>query len=304
MPKSEFMARWYNGRISAVYDERQSPGNIFFVSSDTGTDGTAYGGSPEKPFATLAYAVAAATDDQGDLIILMPGHEETYATAASLTIDVDNLTILGVGNGALMPSFTFDGGGVTAGVDIDITADNVTIQHVWFNNTEDGATAPIDVAGAYLTIRDCYFHDDGTDNTVAWIDLAATADFCTIEDCFNYGTDTAGNTTWVTAAACDKLRISNVHSHGNFSSGNITFTAAATDMRISGCHLENPHANDVNITCFAGVTGWIDNNMCQIPTDAQVTWITVPGNSYAFENYGCNQPGETGKLIIAAGVSA
>ena len=75
------------------------------------------------------------------------------------------------------------------------------------------------------------------------------------------------------------------------------FTAAATDVLIDDCRLENLNAVDANITGFAALTGFITRCYCHIVTDAQVTWITTPGNTMTGECYGTNDDGECGLII-------
>ena len=303
--RSELFGQWRNGRIRPVYDERQSAGVVFFVNCINGVDGVAYGGSPETPFATITYAIAAAVTGRGDLIIVMPGYTETIATLAGLVVDKANLTILGMGNGDTRPTITFNGGGILATVDLDVDAANVTIENFSFINTEDAATGPIDVNAAGCSLINCSFTDAGADNTVDWILLDANADNCLIKDCVNNGTSTDGNDSWISVTgACEGLRVINCYSHGEFDAANIEFLAAATRFQISNCWLENEDAVDVNIEGFAGCTGWVDNCMLQVPTDTQITHINTMPNAQVFENYGCNQPGETGLLILASGLSA
>ena len=53
--KTQLFGRWLQGSV-VIEDQGQSTGARWWVSSGTGVDGTGYGASPDKPFATLAYA--------------------------------------------------------------------------------------------------------------------------------------------------------------------------------------------------------------------------------------------------------
>lgn len=306
MAKTELFARWHSGRISPIYSERQSPGRIWFVNSAIGVNAAGYGDSPERPFQQLAYAVIQAVTANGDLILVAPGHTETYAAAASLDINKANLTLLGLGNGLQRPRIIFDGGGVTPGVDINISAANVTIKNFWFLNTEDGATGPIDVNAADFTLDDCIFQDDGTDNTVDWIVLDANANGCTVKNCCNYGTDTTGNDSWITVTgACNHLTVVNCHSHGEFAVANIDFAAAATDSRIHHNLLENDKATPVVCILMQGAaTGWLSNNYMMFTDDAALTHIATVGPYSCHQNFGVNNTGEAGLFLVCGGVSA
>jgi len=271
-------------------------GRRFYVSSASATASNAggYGADPDKPVSTLDYAIGLCTENEGDIIYLMPGHAENVASAGAISIDKEGIKIVGLGEGDNKPTFTF----ITATTaDIDIDADNVTIENVRFVCDIDALAAPIDVNNAYCTIRNCEFIDDGTDNTIDWIDLVAgSADF-TIEDCINKGTATAGNDSFITMAATPNVTIRRCRSYGDFAAANVELTAAATELLIEDCSFENLNAVDVNIEGFAAATGWIRYNSLRIATDGQDTWINTPGATSLFENYGVNNDGETGMLV-------
>ena len=292
--KTELFAKWTNGNL-VVTDEGESTGARIFVHATDGTDAGGFGSSPETPVATIDYAVALCTAGEGDIIYLMPGHAEDVVEAAAIALDIEGITIIGLGNGDNKATFTFT---TATTADIDIDADNITIKNVRFVGDIDALAAPIDVDSAYFRMEDCEFIDNGTDNCVRWILGDANADDMQIVNCVNKGTDTAGNTAWITVNGAANVVVKDCRSNGDFAAANIeVITAAATDILIEGNRLENANAVDVNIEGLASTTGWIANNFCRIATDAQVTWINTPGNSSLFENYGVNNNGETGILI-------
>ncbi len=275
------------------------PGKRFFVDSgaSAAADAAANGHLPEFPFATLDFAIGRATASEGDLIILMPGHAETIAAAGDVVFDKIGLTVVALGNGSNRATFTFDGTGVKTG-DIDVTAAGTTWVNMIFQNTEDALVAPIDVDAAYFWVLGCEFEDLLADNTLDWFVIAAAGSDFWCKNCINKGTDTAGNDSFISVAgAADHIRIEGLKSNGDFVKANIEFLAAATDLLIDGCRLENANGIDVNIEGFAAITGWISHNLCRLATDIQTTWINTPGNASLFQNFGVNDDGETGILI-------
>lgn len=307
MAWSEFHGRWYNGRISPFTDEKQNAGRVLFVSSVTGTDAAGYGGSPETPYATIGQAFITCVSGEGWKIILMPGHAEAYNAAAGWDVTKDGIEILGIGNGDLIPTFTFEGAGIVPTIDLDFGGADMTVKHVKFVNSEDGCTAPMDINAANITFDDCIFEDEGTDNTIDWFTLDAAADELLIINCRHWGTDTAGSDSFLTlTAAPDHLRIINLHSHGQFAVGNIDLSiVAATDVLVSKCCLENSKATPVaNIVCHVGMTGEISDNYMAYVDDATATWITTIGAYGCHQNFGVNNTAETGMFVIAGGVSA
>lgn len=79
-------------------------GNYWFVSSVLGSAGNP-GNEADLPFATLMNAVNAAAS--GDIIVLLPNHAETIVAAAGVLIATAGLTVIGMGEGASRPTFTF-----------------------------------------------------------------------------------------------------------------------------------------------------------------------------------------------------
>uniref|UniRef100_A0A6M3L4P5 Uncharacterized protein n=1 Tax=viral metagenome TaxID=1070528 RepID=A0A6M3L4P5_9ZZZZ len=273
--------------------------HIFVDSGATGAADTAgHGYSWDEPLATLDDAIALCTANAGDIIHLAPGHAENVATAGAITCDIAGITIKGHGQGTDRPTFTFITNNTA---DIEIDAANVTFENIIFIGDKDGLAAPLDVDAAHCTFRNCVFRDLGTDNCTDWIVCDANADYLTVEDCVNEGTDTAANASWIQLDGSEYATIRRNFSHGDFSVANIgVVNTAVTHLLITDNHLINLNAVDVNIEGFAGSTGIIARNCCEIPTDAQTTWINTPGACTLFENYGANQDGETGKLCGTA----
>jgi len=298
---NQLFGQWLNGQVWNE-DRYTTPGRVYWVDYDTGVDGAGYGWNPGAPFKTIDYAVGNCTHDDHDMIFVLPGHAETITGAAGIVLDIRDVHVVGLGEGSSRPTITFNGGGVDTAVDIDFDADDVIVENIRFVNTEDGALAPLDINAAYCEVRNCYFEDDGTDNTIDWILLDANADYFQCIDCWNEGTATAGNDSFLSTPASQGLTIKGLRSFGDFAAGNIEFTAAATRWLIEDCKLENLNAVDVNFEGFAATTGFFVENSCKIVTDGQVTWYNTGGASSVFRSYGVNDDGETGIIVAAASV--
>ena len=124
-------------------------GNIYWVDSNAadGMDsvGNGYGVSPRKPFLTLDYAIGCCTAGKGDRIYLLPWHAENLTVATSVNCDVAGVTIVGLGEGNLIPTFsaTALAGSITVG------AANVTLRNIRLvANATDGVTTAITIAAA------------------------------------------------------------------------------------------------------------------------------------------------------------
>ena len=118
-----------------------NPGEVFFVSnadvlldknqSVAGVD-QAGGGTFQRPFRTLDFAINQCTASRGDVIIIKPGHAETYSDATSLNLDIAGVAVVGMGSGSLRPTFTLDTANTAT---IPVSADNIS-----FSNCKNSST--------------------------------------------------------------------------------------------------------------------------------------------------------------------
>ena len=129
-------------------------GNVFFVNSATGSNTVSDGKDPIHPVATLAQAISKATASNGDLIIVMPGHAETVTT--SRAINKAGITIMGLGNGDLRPTFT-----LTGQVPLfSVSAANVSVHNIKFYSATASTSYAMNllrVAASNFTLSDCEF---------------------------------------------------------------------------------------------------------------------------------------------------
>ena len=135
------------GGIISIVDVGKYPGNLWFVDSgcSTGADSDGYGQSPDAAFLTLDYAIGKCTANNGDLIIVLPGHAETYSTTGAKVIaDVAGITIIGQGQGADRPTFTFSHTGATW----TISAASVKLDNLLFVTGVDLVTTFATISGA------------------------------------------------------------------------------------------------------------------------------------------------------------
>lgn len=147
---SLYYRRGAGGKV-AIEDMANSTGKRFFVKDTTGTDGTAYGFTPDKPFATITYALASCTANKHDIVYVMEGHTETLA--ATIT-PVAGCEIIGLGRGAARPKIT----GLTGIAMVTLSAANVTVRNLHFLAVT-GTTYIVKgvAAGVAPIFEDCIF---------------------------------------------------------------------------------------------------------------------------------------------------
>lgn len=124
----------------------EAVGDVIFVNA---TNGNASGdGTSQRPFSTLDAAISKSGVSAGDVIVMMPGHAETIASAGACNVDVAGLTILGLGEGAKRPTFTFSATAST----ITITAASTTMKNFIVKPSIDSVVSPIVVSAADCTL--------------------------------------------------------------------------------------------------------------------------------------------------------
>lgn len=233
------------------------PGNIWYVQStqSDARDQSGYGKSPQTPFATLDYAIGQATANNGDVIVLMPGHAETISAAGGVTVDVAGLTIIGQGSGSSRPTFNFTATDAT----FLVTAANTWIDNCLFTGGIDAVVTMFTVSAADWKFTNCETRDV-TGQMVSCITTTAGANRFYIDGWIHNGDFAAGGANALEWVGGDQCTIRNYRIYGNFSVAAIENVTTATTKAFIGSgtimnRLDN--AAVVGITMVATSTGTI-----------------------------------------------
>ena len=115
---------------------QMQPGQVFWLSNETvlASKQSAAGsnnnrGTYQRPFATLAGALAQCVPMRGDIIFVGPGHSETISSATALQVSCSGVAIIGLGSGSARPNFTLDTANTAT---ININSDNISFQNCVF----------------------------------------------------------------------------------------------------------------------------------------------------------------------------
>jgi hypothetical protein len=291
-------------------------GNVYFVNSKAtntldANDGE-HGNSWDQPFATLDYAVGRCTANQGDVILVAPGHTETVNAAAGLDLDVAGITIVGLGAGTNRPTVTI-GLAATAGCDVDVNAANITVKNLLFNITAADITAMIDVNAANFTLEDCFIEmhaDETTDReAVTGIDVnggsANACDNLIIRNCqfHAYKGTAAGSAQAIELGeVADNVLIENCTIFGDFGNACIHNPTGKvlTRLTIKDCALMNLQTGDHCIELVSACTGMLIRNFYHGDTDAA---LADPGSCFSYECYGADTVDTNGFLVPLAGTA-
>ena len=236
-------------------------GDVFFVHSGTGSNDND-GLDSQRPFASMDHATGKCTANNGDIVVVMPGHTETVTAAAGLDLDVAGVTYVGIGHGSDRPTVNFT---TAVGADMDIDAANVVMHNFLFTGGIDALTGPIDINAA-----DCFLSKietrDVTGQTVDFIVTDANADRLTISGWVHRGAAAAGADTAITIVGGDNTTIEDFWIDGNFAVAAIeNVTTAAVNLTVGGGtkmnYARTRNAADVIFTAVATTTGNVGPNI-------------------------------------------
>lgn len=296
--RTALFTRQQAGGMFQVLDNRMTTGDIYFVSSATGSDVAGNGQNPDAPFATLAYALTQCTDDNGDQIYVMPGHAEAVAAAGGITASKKGVTVIGLGTGRKRPTFTL---GTATTATIAVSSNNFTLRNVVIDCTGfDAVVAPVTVTASDCTIEGCEFIGAGAINqATSCITTTAAADRLTVKNCQFRGTSDAGMTAAIIIVGGDGHVIQDNFFIGAYTSGvgaiqNVT--TACTNALVTGNIIRNLTASCTKAMVFVtGATGHIARNYMQILSGTAP--ITGDAMSWAGGNYYAATIATAGTLI-------
>ena len=276
---------------------------ILFVDSGSSnaldSDDTEHGHSFEKPLATLDYAVGLCTASQGDVILVSPGHTETFTTANPCTLDVAGITVIGIGTGQLRPTFSL---GTNVGATIDITAANIRLSNVRVISALANITAGINVktGATSCTIENCEIRDGNAAalEMVIGISVAADMDDIVIRNNVFSTVPSGGCASAVTfAGGSDRCRLIGNVAQGTYSAAAFSLaTAASTEMIIKGNILTNQGA--ATLILHASCTGVVSDNRVA-GTTSMAAAMTGYDLMFLWENYVVGEDAKSGAIIPA-----
>lgn len=303
MAKTPLYVRKQPGGMFAVVNETLTTGEIFFVHSGTGTNAVGGGRNPDAPLATLDYAIGLCTANKGDMIYLMPGHAETIAATDGFDADVAGIRIVGLGWGALRPTFTF----TATGSQVNIGAHNVTIENLRFVAGVSAVVSAVQIEGKTdATFRDCewYWGDTTGYDFVISLELEAGSHRCTVENCaFLAEPAVAGASAGVKlVGASNNVTVRDSSFLGDYSLACMSgITTLSQHLLFLDNLVHNTDAGEPYLEVLTGTTGIIAG------TRGQASGGTVAANAVAdamshVENYVTNTTG-TIAIIKGAGGS-
>jgi hypothetical protein len=170
LPRTPLFSRKQPGGVFDFANIMQTPGDVWFVDSGhaAASDTAGFGQNPDAPTATIDYAIGLATASQGDVIYVMPGHNEAISAGTDMVVDKIGLSIIGLGRGMNRPILDFDN---TAG-SIEMDAASCRLSNMVFRASVASTVVAINVDADDCEIDNCFFFwEDTGDEFITCIDI-------------------------------------------------------------------------------------------------------------------------------------
>jgi len=276
------------GAISKVLPLMAPNAKVFFVGASTLPSFADFAANfpvdkdgGNRIFATISAALADANTvaSRGDVLLLLPGHTESVASAAAIAINEAGLSIIGLGTGTLRPTITFT---TATSATMTITAANTYFENIFFTTTFDAIVSPIVISAANCTFKNCFFETATASAQVTQMILTTVAaNNLTIDSCRFFGTADAGNTAAISLVGTDGFTCINSNFIGAYTTtvGAIQSTGTlSSNVLIRDNTIVNRTASATKgITLLTGSTGQIMKNTFGIgsgaaPITADAAW--------------------------------
>ncbi len=274
-------------------------GNVFYVNSNGGGSTTSGGRRPETAFTTLLAAVGACTANNGDVILLMPGHAESWSAAAAGVVDKAGIRIIGLGTGTQKPVFTY---GSTDSL-LAVSAANVWIENIRLLGNIDNIVKGIDLGASAdgSTLKNVELVDGASNKEfLIHVNVATGCHDVTLDGlriCGLGGGATAGVKF---AGTSDNLRMVNCELNGTWSAAAVD---ASAGILLKQAIYRNYICNEDTSAglCYKGnasSTGFIADNRV-FGTKNNTETISTVNAMHAAENYGTDTVATSGILTPA-----
>lgn len=262
---------------------------------------------------TLNTVAGYGTASRGDIIYVAPGHTETISSSTALTLSTAGITVIGLGQGGLRPTFTLD---TATTATVNVTAANITIQNcVFVANFADITSAFTLTAASDFALLDCEFRDTSSIlNFVNIIDTNATtnaADGLRMERCKRIGAGATNNTTIIKMDGTnDRLTVKDCYFAHNSTTDGGLFMVIAAGKVVTNALIENNTMNFVGTAAgTAGIiittngstnSGIIRRNAIK-SLDATTEILVTASSGFIFDqNYYAGAADKSGYLLPAA----
>lgn len=310
MPISNYPNGFANGvTIRGMPLLQVHPGRVWWVNNSGvlpeggvgGSDGN--DGTYQRPFSTIDYAIGRCTASRGDIIAVMPGHEEDIAAASGITLDVAGVAIIGLGPASLRPKITFS---ATASTFV-VSAANCSLSNLWFDAQIADVVTGLSLTAAAdgFSMENCLTTEnanDGTHNFVDVVTLATGANDLSWVNCTFIGNDT-NNDAFITGVAHDQFYIDNCRFYANVAQatahGLVDSSGNVTNAEIKNCSFRS----NIDGALWLDFNGSANSGVCKncMVSSLDVAGATSTGDFTGGHFFECYVSGEADAFGLVGG---
>ena len=280
-------------------------GDTYYVDSVNGAAGSS-GKDPQAPKATIEQAYNLCSANQGDTIVVLPGHVETWSTTTALVLDTAGIEIVGLGRGNSKPVITVD---TIATKIVDVTAADIRFTNIRFSaNFADITTLFLLAAAPNFSLDGCEFVATATN--MNWLTIVTTSAVAQAEDglvmvnCRVVGVDTSDVNVLTIPEALDGLHFEDNYVKMGVNNGNaiigVTASKAITNAEIVGNRIYRENTSGDLLIDATGTdhSGIVADNMIGHADTAGEVLIDLDG-ARMFNNIGTAVTTASGYVLPA-----
>ena len=287
-----------------------NPGQVFWVNNSAaipfrgkgGSDGNP--GTYQQPFSTVDYAISRCTANRGDIVAVMPGHNEGGSAAGLFDVDVAGVAVVGLGFGSARPTFDFDGTATT----VIVSAANASLVNLNFRASVADVVTGVQVDSTNCRIDSCEFLEEASgDNFIDFIETSASdnaVDGLAVTSCKVVSADTGNNSFVELNAVTNSFSLVGNHIQLGVAAGESVVGVSSTSDAITGIYIADNdifRLNTQDALIFEGTanadTGLIVRNMIGHADAAGPLLIPTGSDVRMCENYSAGADDNSGRLI-------
>ena len=249
--------------MMGIGEETMTTGNVFFVDSGgtNASDGN-LGTAPDKPMATIDATMARCTANNGDIIFVMPGHDEN--PIVDIAMDVAGVWVRGLGWGGNKPTVTFG----ALGAAVVMSAASCRISNIRFDL---GTVATTITNAIAMSAADCIIErvesvSHATSQFTNIIALDASATRGIVRGCYLSSLITAGASSGIYLDGCDDIQLVGNVVMGHFGAAACIDNTTGSDQALQALithnwlHNDSSTAGDLTIHMDDDATGILAYN--------------------------------------------
>lgn len=253
-----------NSAFSYGLGDVYTTGDVFFVDSGhtSASDGQT-GRNRNAPMATIDAAIGRCAANNGDIVMVMPGHDENPIT--SIALDVAGVWVRGLGWGASRPTITFG----LLGAEFAMSAASCRVSGLRFDLGTVAATVTnaINVTAGSCVVKDCETVMHATSQFTNHI-TCTDAQWVGLYDNKFRSLHTASSTSGIVADGCDDMEIVGNIVSGHFTEMALDNTTPASADEILRAYIadnvfknDSTTAGDLAVELDTAATGMFARNM-------------------------------------------